>query len=82
MISATACTTHAGERWGQQDVGHGVVATGRGALRLRSLIACAPCRVSSARFSRWTLNLLPVSTPHEGNACIFEESSKPSLQST
>ena len=29
----------AGERWGQQDVGHGVVATGRGALRLRSLIA-------------------------------------------
>ncbi|WP_186725904.1 hypothetical protein [Rummeliibacillus sp. SL167] len=39
MISAAACTTHAGERWGQQDVGHGVVATGRGALRLRSLIA-------------------------------------------
>ncbi|WP_146550056.1 hypothetical protein [Rummeliibacillus suwonensis] len=29
----------AGECWGQQDVGHGVVATGRGALRLRSLIA-------------------------------------------
>ncbi|WP_146549086.1 hypothetical protein [Rummeliibacillus suwonensis] len=29
----------AGECWGQQDVGHGVVATGRGALQLRSLIA-------------------------------------------
>ncbi|WP_186731271.1 hypothetical protein [Rummeliibacillus suwonensis] len=29
----------AGECWGQQDVGHGVVATGRGALRLCSLIA-------------------------------------------
>ncbi|MBO2537047.1 hypothetical protein [Rummeliibacillus suwonensis] len=29
----------AGECWGQQDVGHGAVATGRGALRLRSLIA-------------------------------------------
>ncbi|WP_146552460.1 hypothetical protein [Rummeliibacillus sp. SL167] len=28
-----------GECWGQQDVGHGVVATGRGALQLRSLIA-------------------------------------------
>ncbi|WP_146552539.1 hypothetical protein [Rummeliibacillus sp. SL167] len=39
LISATACTTHAGECWGQQDVGHGVVATGRGALQLRSLIA-------------------------------------------
>ncbi len=28
-----------GERGGQQDVGHGVVATGRGALQFRSLIA-------------------------------------------
>jgi hypothetical protein len=25
-----------GERWGQQDVGHGIVATGRGVLRFRS----------------------------------------------
>ncbi len=41
LIAAKACTTHAGECWGPQDVGHGVVATGRGALQLRSLIACA-----------------------------------------
>ncbi|WP_186731491.1 hypothetical protein, partial [Rummeliibacillus suwonensis] len=26
----------AGECWGQQDVGHGIVATGRGVLRFRS----------------------------------------------
>ncbi|WP_186725915.1 hypothetical protein [Rummeliibacillus sp. SL167] len=36
MIAAKACTTHAGECWGQQDVGHGVVATRRGALQFRS----------------------------------------------
>ncbi|WP_186725937.1 hypothetical protein [Rummeliibacillus sp. SL167] len=36
MITAKTCTTHVGGCWGQQDVGHGVVATGHGALRLRS----------------------------------------------
>ncbi len=39
LISATACSLSCGRMLGQQDVGHGVVATGRGALRLRSLIA-------------------------------------------
>ncbi|WP_186725899.1 hypothetical protein [Rummeliibacillus sp. SL167] len=57
MITAKACTTHAGECWGQQDVGHGIVATGRGALRLCPL-NCS-CGAFSSSFSRRTLHKPP-----------------------
>ncbi|WP_186725732.1 hypothetical protein [Rummeliibacillus sp. SL167] len=58
MIAAKTCTTHAGECCGQQDVGHGIVATGRGTLQFRSFNRYA-CWGSSIRFSRGTLNFLP-----------------------
>ena len=42
----------AGERWEQHDVGHGIVATGHGALRLRSLIATLVQGLNCSLFPR------------------------------
>ena len=57
---------------GRHDVDPEAVATGRGELRLCPLKRS--CGAFSSSFSRRTLNKLPELTPHEENACIFEES--------
>ena len=57
---------------GRHDVDPEAVATGCGELRLCPLKRS--CGAFSSSFSRRTLNKLPELTPHEENACIFEES--------